>query len=124
MSFLTLKNFAVVTLCCAITCGCNAQNTTSSDQEIPPAVAKQLPAMQKRIDDLEHELANRPAVSQPNADGSDGAGDAAHTLADQAPAHPAPEISEGLLLPQSDPKKPHLRLGTSRRRSTTCPCSM
>jgi Putative beta-barrel porin-2, OmpL-like. bbp2 len=102
MSFITLKNFSVLALCCAIVSGCQAQTPTSTDEDIPPAVAKQLAAMQKRIDDLERELATRPAVSPPNADGSD-ASASAHTVADQAASNPAPEISEGLLLPQSNP---------------------
>ncbi len=103
MSFITLKNFCVLAMCCAIVSGCQAQTSASADEGIPPAVAKQLAVMQKRIDDLERELANRPAVSPPNADGSDATADAAHMLAEPTPANQAPEISEGLLLPQSNP---------------------
>ncbi len=106
MNFQTVKKLSVITLCCALASTCYAQDAAAANDDIPPAVAKQLAAMQKRIEDLEHELANRPAVSLPNADGSDGAGDATHTLADQPSANPVPEISEGLLLPQSNPKEP------------------
>ena len=101
MSFLTVKPFAVITLCCAITCGCNAQNTTSSDQEIPPAVAKQLEAMQKRIDDLERELSNRPQV-QTRGDGLGGT-TTAHILAEPGSGESSSGNLGGFAAPAEQP---------------------
>lgn len=45
MSFSTLKRLSALAVCCAVACSCQAQNPTSSDQDIPPAVAKQLEDM-------------------------------------------------------------------------------
>jgi len=41
----------------------DTQATSTSDQSIPPAVARQLEVMQKKIDQLEQELRSRPAPS-------------------------------------------------------------
>ena len=40
----------------------SGDQTSTANQDIPPAVAKQLAAMQKRIDQLEHELKDRKSV--------------------------------------------------------------
>ena len=54
MQINTIKQLAVVAFCVALTCTGQAQS--ASDQEIPPAVARQLEAMQKRIEQLEQQL--------------------------------------------------------------------
>ena len=41
------------------------QTSTAPDQQIPPAVAKKLEAMEARIEQLEAELKARPAAAQP-----------------------------------------------------------
>src|ERR1700679_3777157 len=46
----------------------SSSQTASADQSIPPAVAKQLEEMQKRIDQLEQQLQQRQAPA-PTADG-------------------------------------------------------
>ncbi len=63
----------------------NPQSSAASDASIPPAVAKQLEAMQKRIDQLEQQLQNRP--SQPPTDGT------------MTPAHSVAEQSSGVYTP-------------------------
>ncbi len=80
--------------------GSDQQASATSDQQIPAAVAKQLEAMQKRIDQLEQEL--KAHNSQP---GSDGPGD--HTVADQgsAPLIPSTGAQENALAQQPDPNK-------------------
>ena len=55
-------------------------SASEGDQQIPPAVAKQLAAMQQRIDQLEHELNNRSS-QPPTADGVASA--PAHALDDE-----------------------------------------
>jgi hypothetical protein len=45
----------------------NAQQSAASDSSIPPAIAKQLEAMQQKIDQLEQQLQSRQ--SQPPTDG-------------------------------------------------------
>ena len=55
-------------------------STSAGDQQIPPAVAKQLAAMQQRIDQLEQELKSRASQS-PTADGVASA--PAHALDDE-----------------------------------------
>jgi hypothetical protein len=55
------------------------QSNAASDQQIPPAVAKQLAAMQKQINELEQELKQRSA---PPTDGADGAAVPAHSIVD------------------------------------------
>jgi Putative beta-barrel porin-2, OmpL-like. bbp2 len=55
-------------------------STSTGDQQIPPAVAKQLAAMQQRIDQLEQELKSRASQS-PTADGVASA--PAHALDDE-----------------------------------------
>jgi len=82
MSLNFIATFASAALIVGVAMSCSAQNATSSDESIPPAVAKQFEAMQKRIEQLEQELRNRPAQSPASAvDGQDGP----HTLAEQAP---------------------------------------
>src|SRR5271170_6650606 len=41
------------------------QQATAAGQQIPPAIAKELDAMRKRIDELEAELKNAKAPEQP-----------------------------------------------------------
>jgi len=76
--------------------------SASSDQQIPPAVAQQLQAMQKKIDQLEQELKARN--SQP---GSDGMSFGDHTIADQgsAPSVPAGGAQENALTQQPNPNQ-------------------
>src|SRR5438552_2664281 len=45
--------------------GCNNQQPTDSDQQIPPAIAKELDAMKERIAQLEAELRQHQAAEQP-----------------------------------------------------------
>ena len=66
----------------------NSQAAASSDQSIPPAVAKQLEAMQKRIDQLEQQLQQRPAPA-PTADGISSA--PAHSVVEQSSAATVPQ---------------------------------
>ena len=112
------KNFATVALCVAMTSTGWAQSAAASDQEIPPAVAKQLEAMQKRIEDLERELGNRPR-NRNRLRMEQRLGRRAHARGNSAESHPG--ISEGLQLPQSDPSaKPAIfkrRFHLAERRS-------
>ena len=64
------------------------QTTSSSDPSIPPAVAKQLEVMQKKIDQLEQELRSRPTPS-PTSDGV------------SAPAHAVDDHSSNAYVPQA-----------------------
>jgi hypothetical protein len=90
MKFKFINFVAGVSLCMATAIPAVAQSADSSaTQDIPPAVAKQLEAMQKRIEQLEQELQNRPA--QPSAIDADGP--AGHTLADQNSGAPVPQIT-------------------------------
>ena len=91
MNFMNSKKLLVTVICAAWACSCFGQNTSSSDQDIPPAVAKQLQAMQAKIDELEQELRNRPA--QPQSAVPDGDGNAAHTLAEQNSGAPLPQVT-------------------------------
>jgi len=61
-----------------------AQTTAGSDQSIPPAVAQQLEAMQKRIDQLEQQLNARNTAS-PTADGP------RHDVSDQGSGPASPQ---------------------------------
>jgi hypothetical protein len=63
----------------------NPQPSAASDPSIPPAVAKQLEAMQKKIDQLEQQLQSRQ--SQPPTDGT------------VTPAHSVEEQSSGVYTP-------------------------
>jgi hypothetical protein len=63
----------------------NPQQSAASDSSIPPAIAKQLEAMQQKIDQLEQQLQSRQ--SQPPTDG--------------APAHALTEQSSGVYAPQA-----------------------
>jgi hypothetical protein len=83
----TARILAAIAFCIALANALYAQNTPS-DQDIPPAVAKQLDAMQKRIDELEQQLQARSAQSPPKGDERDGVA-AGHTLADQNSASAA-----------------------------------
>ncbi len=74
---------------------------SGTDQSIPPAVAKQLEAMQKRIDQLEKELNDRSAAGPPL------------TLKTAAPVHelneqtaPASVPAESALATPDNPEKP------------------
>jgi Putative beta-barrel porin-2, OmpL-like. bbp2 len=66
----------------------DTQATSSSDQSIPPAVAKQLEAMQKKIDHMEQELRSRPTPS-PTSEGV------------SAPAHAVDDHSSNAYVPQA-----------------------
>ena len=100
MGTANFKNFTVVFLWLALVCASQAQETTAPDQEIPPAVAKQLEAMKKRIEQLEEELKARvpqapPVTSKATAP--------VHEVGEQAaPAMPA----ESALAQQAPPAKP------------------
>ncbi len=79
------------------------QASAASDQAIPPAVAKQLDAMQKRIEQLEQELRDHSASPQSSA--SDTEGYAEHTLADHSPGAPLPQLTaEKAAQPNPDEK--------------------
>jgi hypothetical protein len=75
--------------------------SASSDQSIPPAVAKQLELMQKKIDQLEEQLQSRQ--SQPPTDGAP-----AHALADQGSGTytPAAGSAENALAQKDPNEKP------------------
>ncbi len=81
-----------------------AQSGSASDQGIPPAVAAQLDAMQKRIDQLELELKDRSSQSATVADGPAGSSPAHSVVEQQSGSYPA----ESALVEQSKPanKKP------------------
>jgi len=77
-----------------------SSTSSASDQSIPPAVQKQLDAMQKRIEQLEAELSSRtqqgaPVTSKETA--------SVHVITDQAPAPPAARSSESALTQQAAP---------------------
>jgi len=73
----------------------------AADQSIPPAVAKQLEAMQKRIDQLEKELNDRAADGAPI---TSKAGAPVHELGEQAA--PASVPAESALATPQNPGKP------------------
>src|SRR6202158_4365592 len=82
----------------------NNQQASVSDQQIPPAIAKELDAMKKRIAQLETELKRHQAAEQPST--------AIHTakatvaVAPVAPAvTAAPAEAEALLPPSTQPAK-------------------
>jgi hypothetical protein len=81
------------------------EQSASSDASIPPAVAKQLEAMQKRIDQLEQQLQARQP--QPSTDGVSPS-ETAHLLTEQSSgASPATAVSpENSLAQQKKPGKP------------------
>ena len=85
----------------------DAQSAPSTDQSIPQAVAKQLEAMQKKIDQLEQELRSRPSPS-PTSDGDTAA--PAHSVEDHSPSAYIPQAgvsSESSLVdPQKKNQKP------------------
>ncbi len=75
---------------------------SASDQGIPPAVAKQLEAMQKRIDQLEQELNAKSAQPQAPTDGADGSQPAHSVVEKESP----PYASENLSSESKKPAKP------------------
>lgn len=85
MSRNSTKLLATLAVCVVSVTVLHSQEPVA-DQNIPPAVAKQLEAMQKKIDDLQQQLQARSAQSQASGD-SDGV--AAHTLSEQSSASPA-----------------------------------
>ena len=82
----------------------SVQPGTAAGEDIPPAVAKQLDAMRKRIDELERELSNRTAQASAADTGSSAA---AHTIAEQTPAAnpPAAVSPENSLAQQNNPNQ-------------------
>ncbi len=74
--------------------------SAASDPSIPPAVAKQLEAMQKRIDQLEQELQSR-AAQPPTADGA--ITTPPHSVVEQASP---PVDSQSALAEKAKPSKP------------------
>jgi len=81
------------------------EQSASSDASIPPAVAKQLEAMQKRIDQLEQQLQARQP--QPSADGGP-TSEPAHLLTEQSsqPSAATAVSPENSLAKQTKPEKP------------------
>jgi hypothetical protein len=75
---------------------------TASDQQIPAAVAKQLEAMQKRIDQLEQELNSRGPQDGPSARG----GSPAHELDEQSAPAASGGTAESSLTQPATPEKP------------------
>jgi hypothetical protein len=77
----------------------------ASDEQIPAAVAKQLAAMQKRIDELEQQLKLRSAA--PASDQDEIGGGPAHAILDGAPQPAAGTAGplEGNLQQEADPNK-------------------
>jgi hypothetical protein len=73
---------------------------SAAEQPIPPAVQQQLDAMQKRIEQLEKELANRKAQEQSVEEGKV----PSHAMEEQASAAPPP--LEGAMQLAAGPKKP------------------
>ncbi len=78
----------------------STQQSASSDSSIPPAVAKQLEAMQKKIDQLEQELQSR-AAQPPTADGA--ISTPPHSVVEQGPA---PVDPQSALAEKAKPSKP------------------
>jgi Putative beta-barrel porin-2, OmpL-like. bbp2 len=82
----------------------NNQQASVSDQHIPPAIAKELDAMKRRIEQLETELKQHQAAEQPST-----ATHTAKATVAVAPAAPAastaPPEAEALLPPSSQPAK-------------------
>jgi len=81
------------------------EQSATSDASIPPAVAKQLEAMQKRIDQLEQQLQARQP--QPSADGGP-TSEPAHLLTEQSsqPSAATAVSPENSLAKQTKPEKP------------------
>ncbi len=75
----------------------SAQAASTSDQSIPPAVAKQLEEMRKRIDELEQQLQSRQS-QPPTVDGM-----TTHSVVEQGSAPVSPESS---LANKGKPAKP------------------
>jgi hypothetical protein len=81
----------------------NAQQSAASDSSIPPAVAKQLEAMQKKIDQLEQQLQSRQ--SQPPTDGAASSAPV-HSVVEQSSGGYAPPAGSGeSALAQKDPSE-------------------
>ena len=76
----------------------SGQQAGTANQDIPPAVAKQLQAMQKRIDQLEHELNERSVASNSSL--------TTHDVGEQSsPATPDAQAAESATS-QKPPEKP------------------
>ena len=84
----------------------NNQQASVSDQQIPPAIAKELDAMKRRIEQLETELKQHQAAEQPNA--ATNSAKATVAIAPAAPAATAiPPEAEALLPTSTPPAKKH-----------------
>jgi Putative beta-barrel porin-2, OmpL-like. bbp2 len=79
----------------------NNQQASVSDQQIPPAIAKELDAMKRRIEQLETELKQHQAAEQPNA--ATNSAKATVAIAPAAPAATAVPPEAEALLPTSTP---------------------
>jgi Putative beta-barrel porin-2, OmpL-like. bbp2 len=79
----------------------NNQQASVSDQQIPPAIAKELDAMKRRIEQLETELKQHQAAEQPNA--ATNSAKATMAIAPAAPAATAVPPEAEALLPTSTP---------------------
>jgi Putative beta-barrel porin-2, OmpL-like. bbp2 len=79
----------------------NNQQASVSDQQIPPAIAKELDAMKRRIEQLETELKQHQAAEQPNA--ATNSAKATVAIAPAAPAATAAPPEAEALLPTSTP---------------------
>jgi Putative beta-barrel porin-2, OmpL-like. bbp2 len=77
----------------------STDQASGSDQGIPPAVAKQLEAMQKRIDQLEQELKERGSQSTNVADGPGGTAPTHSVVEQESGSYPA----ENALVQQNKP---------------------
>ncbi len=81
------------------TAGADQQSTNSGDQQIPPAVQKQLDAMQKRIAQLEAELSSRTPEGAPLTSKATAP---MHEVGDQS----APAAESALATPPENPGPP------------------
>jgi hypothetical protein len=79
----------------------NNQQASVSDQQIPPAIAKELDAMKRRIEQLETELKQHQAAEQPNA--ATNSAKATVAIAPAAPAATAVPPEAEALLPTATP---------------------
>src|SRR5271163_2507232 len=70
------------------------QQATAADQQIPPAIAKELDAMRKRIDELEAELKNAKAPERPTTSATTAKATVPVAPVVAAPAAPATATSE------------------------------
>jgi hypothetical protein len=77
------------------------QQASVSDQQIPPAIAKELDAMKRRIEQLETDLKQHQAAEQPST--ATHSAKATVAIAPAAPAAPAVPPEAEALLPTSTP---------------------